>query len=114
MSLNILNQLNSNMNSNITLINARFIKPLDVKMLNEIKKNHLQVFHALREKGIGVNLHYIPVHTQPFYKKIGFKIGDFPAAEQYYKEAISIPMFYGLQEEDQNYVISTLREVLDS
>ena len=52
--------------------------------------------------------------TKPFYKKIGFKIGDFPAAEQYYKEAISIPMFYGLQEEDQNYVILTLREVLDS
>ena len=82
--------------------------------LNDIKKSHLQVFQELKEKGIGVNLHYIPVHTQPIYRKLGFQIGAFPIAEQYYKEAISIPMFYGLKEDEQIYVIAILREILKS
>ena len=68
----------------------------------------------LVKMGVLVNLHYIPVHMQPYYKKMGFKIGDFPNAEQYYKEAISIPMFFELNEEDQNYVFLTLREILGS
>ena len=82
--------------------------------LNDINKSHLQVFQELKEKGIGVNLHYIPVHTQPIYRKLGFQIGAFPIAEQYYKEAISIPMFYGLKEDEQIYVIAILREILKS
>jgi UDP-4-amino-4,6-dideoxy-N-acetyl-beta-L-altrosamine transaminase len=80
--------------------------------LKEIKTTHRQVFDKLRSVGIGVNLHYIPVHTQPYYQKFGFKLGDFPQAENYYNEAISIPMYYGLTEEDQSFVINTLREVL--
>jgi dTDP-4-amino-4,6-dideoxygalactose transaminase len=82
--------------------------------LGEIDLGHRKVFESLREMGIFVNLHYIPVHTQPFYRKMGFQIGDFPIAEQYYKEAISIPMFYDLKEDDQSYVISVLKEVLKS
>lgn len=61
--------------------------------LGQIKRNHREVFELLREQGVGVNLHYIPVHTQPYYKKMGFRQGDFPAAEQYYAEAISLPMY---------------------
>ena len=57
-----------------------------------ISKTHKQVFDALRESGIGVNLHYIPVHTQPYYQQMGFKPGDFPQAEKYYSEAISLPI----------------------
>ena len=80
--------------------------------LNEIKKSHKEVFAELRTKGIGVNLHYIPVHIQPFYKKLGFKWGDFPEAENYYEEAISLPIFHGMTREQQKSVITTLYEVL--
>ncbi|MEG4247513.1 UDP-4-amino-4,6-dideoxy-N-acetyl-beta-L-altrosamine transaminase [Microcoleus sp. Pol10D4] len=78
--------------------------------LDKIAKTHRQVFEELRQAGIGVNLHYIPVHTQPYYQKLGFKWGDFPDAEQYYREAMSIPLYYGLTESDQDRVIAVLRE----
>jgi dTDP-4-amino-4,6-dideoxygalactose transaminase len=59
-----------------------------------------------------VNLHYIPVHTQPYYQKMGFKPGDFPEAEQYYREAISIPMHPTLTDSEQQEVASALREAM--
>lgn len=80
--------------------------------LDKISKIHLEVFNAMREAGILVNLHYIPVHLQPYYQEIGFKEGQFPEAEQYYKEAISLPMFPTMTEEQQNQVVSTLKELL--
>jgi UDP-4-amino-4,6-dideoxy-N-acetyl-beta-L-altrosamine transaminase len=82
--------------------------------LNEIKKSHKKVFEELRERGVGVNLHYIPVHIQPYYKRMGFDWGDFPVAENYYQEAISIPIFHGMTDDQQNEVIETLVEVLAS
>ena len=80
--------------------------------LDQINKTHRQVFDALREQGIGVNLHYIPVHTQPYYQQMGFKAGDLPEAERYYAEAISLPMFQTLSEAQQDQVIAALRESL--
>lgn len=80
--------------------------------LDLIKKTHRQVFEELRQAGIMVNLHYIPVHTQPYYKRMGFKEGDFPEAERYYREVISLPMYFGLSDEEQDYVINKLREIL--
>lgn len=80
--------------------------------LDQIGSSHLQVFESLREQGIGVNLHYIPVHLQPYYQSMGFKVGDFPHAENYYAEAISLPMFQTLTEEQQDQVIDVLRKVL--
>ncbi|MEZ9665367.1 UDP-4-amino-4,6-dideoxy-N-acetyl-beta-L-altrosamine transaminase [Vibrio cyclitrophicus] len=80
--------------------------------LNEITLSHKEVFDALREAGIGVNLHYIPIHTQPFYKKMGFKSGDFPASIAYYREAISLPMFHLMTYEQQNTVVHKLRRIL--
>ncbi len=80
--------------------------------LDKIRKTHRQVFEELRKRGIGVNLHYIPVHTQPYYQRMGFKQGDFPEAERYYKEAISLPMYYGLSIAEQDQVAAALREVL--
>lgn len=80
--------------------------------LNEINKSHRQVFQELRDASINVNLHYIPVHTQPYYQQFGFKLGDFPQAEKYYEEAISLPIYFGLSEEDQDYVIASLRGIL--
>lgn len=80
--------------------------------LTEISKTHRQVFEALHATGIGVNLHYIPVHTQPYYQKIGFKVGDFPASECYYANAISLPMFSTLTIEQQNKVVGALKQIL--
>ena len=80
--------------------------------LDEISKSHKEVFDALREAGVGVNLHYIPVHLQPYYQKMGFKLGDYPKAEAYYANAISIPMFHGMTYEQQDEVISKLKAIL--
>ncbi len=80
--------------------------------LKNIKKTHLQVFESLREQGIGINLHYIPVHTQAYYQQFGFKPGDYPNAEAYYAEAISLPLFFGLTNTDQDKVIKALAQAL--
>ena len=80
--------------------------------LDSLGKSHRQVFESLRQAGIGVNLHYIPVHTQPYYQALGFQWGDFPQAEQYYREAISLPLYYGLTDAEQDRVIQVLQEVL--
>ncbi|MGV3468696.1 UDP-4-amino-4,6-dideoxy-N-acetyl-beta-L-altrosamine transaminase [Limnobacter sp.] len=80
--------------------------------LNRIGKLHREVFESLRAQGIGVNLHYIPVHTQPFYQQLGFKAGDFPEAERFYTEAISMPMFHTLSEMQQDEVVVALRKAL--
>lgn len=80
--------------------------------LKDTKATHKQVFEAMRQAGIGVNLHYIPVHTQPFYTNKGFAHGDFPAAEKYYAEAISLPMYPGLQDADQADVVQSLQRAL--
>jgi len=82
--------------------------------LGKITKTHSQVFEALRERGIGVNLHYIPVHTQPYYQRMGFGVGDFPEAERYYAEAISLPMFQTMTEAQQDEVVAAVREALEA
>lgn len=69
-----------------------------------------QVFRDLRESGVGVNVHYIPVHTQPYYQHLGFRSGMFPESEKYYSKAISLPMYSGLSENDQNKVIAALEK----
>ncbi|MBK8754237.1 MAG: UDP-4-amino-4,6-dideoxy-N-acetyl-beta-L-altrosamine transaminase [Candidatus Competibacteraceae bacterium] len=71
-----------------------------------------QVFNALRQQGIGVNVHYIPVHIQPYYQAMGFTVGAYPEAERYYQQAISLPLFAGLTLEQQNQVIERLQEAL--
>src|SRR5690606_32293077 len=80
--------------------------------LDKISKTHRQVFEALRELGIGVNLHYIPVHTQPYYQRMGFKADDFPEAQRYYAEAISLPMFQTMTETQQDEVVAAVRKAL--
>jgi UDP-4-amino-4,6-dideoxy-N-acetyl-beta-L-altrosamine transaminase len=73
-----------------------------------------EVFDELRAAGIGVQVHYIPVHLQPYYQRLGFRTGDFPVAESYYDSAISLPMFHGLHPEDQQEVVEVLRRILAS
>ncbi|MDH5325761.1 MAG: UDP-4-amino-4,6-dideoxy-N-acetyl-beta-L-altrosamine transaminase [Gammaproteobacteria bacterium] len=84
-----------------------YVIRLDLKSMN---KSHKDVFMQLRSLGISVNLHYIPVHTQPYYRELGFKKGDYPAAETYSQEAISLPMFPGLKEDEQDKVITALKQ----
>jgi UDP-4-amino-4,6-dideoxy-N-acetyl-beta-L-altrosamine transaminase len=80
--------------------------------LDAIRPSHREVFETLRSREIGVNLHYIPIHTQPYYQRMGFRWGDFPEAERYYAEALSLPMYPGLTECEQDHVVSVLHEVL--
>jgi UDP-4-amino-4,6-dideoxy-N-acetyl-beta-L-altrosamine transaminase len=80
--------------------------------LNEIAISHRSVFEGLRAAGVGVNLHYIPVHLQPYYRRLGFRPGQYPEAEQYYREAISLPMFPSMHDAEQEHVVDRLRELL--
>jgi dTDP-4-amino-4,6-dideoxygalactose transaminase len=80
--------------------------------LDQLKRSKSEVFEALRDRGIGVQIHYIPVHTQPYYQQLGFNWGDFPIAEQYYQEVLSLPLYPTLTETEQDQVIRSLTEVL--
>ncbi|BDU52234.1 UDP-4-amino-4,6-dideoxy-N-acetyl-beta-L-altrosamine transaminase [Limnohabitans sp. INBF002] len=80
--------------------------------LDQTKQTHRQIFEGLREQGIGVNVHYIPVHTQPYYAQMGFTMGDYPQAELYYAQAISLPMFQDLTHAQQDHVVAALRKEL--
>ena len=83
-----------------------------VRVLPNGEKTRRVIFDLLRDEGIGVNIHYIPVHFQPYYKNIGFKEGDFPEAERYYSEAISLPLFPTLKNEEQTKVVDLLKKML--
>lgn len=82
--------------------------------LEQIQKTHREVFELLRAQDIGVNLHYIPVHTQPYYESLGFRRGDFPEAERYYAEAISLPLYPVLTEIQQMQVVAALKKAVDT
>lgn len=80
--------------------------------LETLGKSRRTVFERMRAAGVLVNVHYIPVHLQPYYRALGFKPGDFPASERYYERAISLPLYYGLTQADQDRVCTTLRKSL--
>jgi UDP-4-amino-4,6-dideoxy-N-acetyl-beta-L-altrosamine transaminase len=79
-----------------------------------VRRTHREIFDALRSDGIGVNLHYIPVYRQPYYRELGFGQGYCPNAEAYYAEAISIPMFPALTDEEQQEVIAAVTKAVTS
>ncbi|MCS5698053.1 UDP-4-amino-4,6-dideoxy-N-acetyl-beta-L-altrosamine transaminase [Cyanobium sp. FGCU-52] len=83
-----------------------------IRLQEQDPAQHRRVFEGLRAAGIGVQLHYAPVHLQPYYRRLGWKPGDFPAAEAYASSAISLPLFPGLSESDQQRVVNTLRQLL--
>jgi dTDP-4-amino-4,6-dideoxygalactose transaminase len=74
--------------------------------------SHVKVFQDMRDLGILVNIHYIPVHTQPYYQAMGFNWGDFPNAESYYRNSLSIPIFPKMNDLEQTQVIEALHQVL--
>lgn len=78
----------------------------------KIAKTHLEVFESLREQGIGVNLHYVPVHTQPYYQAMGFRSDDYPEAMRYYREAITLPLFVDMTDHQQAEVVCAIKKAL--
>ena len=85
--------------------------PILVKINSEIMSQR-EVYNKVRAKNIAVNLHYIPVHRHPYYENLGFKKKDFPISEKFHQEEISIPIYTMLKDEDQKYVIETLKEIM--
>lgn len=81
-------------------------------MIELTSHDRSEIYEALHKKGVGVNVHYIPIHLQPYYRKLGFKPGDFPNAENFYQNALTIPLFPSMSADDQNRVIQAIREVL--
>jgi UDP-4-amino-4,6-dideoxy-N-acetyl-beta-L-altrosamine transaminase len=77
-------------------------------------KTQRQVYDALWKNGVAANLHYIPVHRQPYYEAMGFRSGDFPEAERYHEETISLPMYPALESNQRQFVIDALQRVLNS
>ena len=87
-----------------------YVTQIDFESLG---KSRAQVMKELRDKGIGTQVHYIPVPTQPFYKKtFGYKDGDYPVAEKYYEQELSLPLYPGLSDDDVNTVIKAVKEVV--
>jgi dTDP-4-amino-4,6-dideoxygalactose transaminase len=90
---------------------ALHLYPIQID-LDSVDKSREQIFNELRQNGIGVNVHYIPIHTQPYYLQFGFKVGDFPNSEFYYNRAISIPLFHTMTIDQQDEVLNVLNRVL--
>ena len=82
--------------------------------LDKLTVGRKEIFEALREENIGVNVHYIPVHLQPYYKRrFGYRHGDFPNAESYYSRAITLPLFPKMSDKDVNDVIAAVKKVIN-
>jgi UDP-4-amino-4,6-dideoxy-N-acetyl-beta-L-altrosamine transaminase len=79
-----------------------------IRLHNPDPEHHRHVFEGLRAAGIGVQLHYSPVHLQPYYRRLGFAEGDFPEAEAYAGNAISLPLYPGLADQEQEWVATAL------
>ncbi|MCX6164706.1 MAG: DegT/DnrJ/EryC1/StrS family aminotransferase, partial [Ignavibacteriae bacterium] len=91
-------------------IHGNFLHSLHLFVIQTKKRNEL--FQFLRNSNIFTQIHYIPVHYMPYYKNMGWKVGDFPIAENYYKNCLSIPMFPSLTKDEQNFVIDKIIEFM--
>ena len=115
---NILNYYKDNLiNNNISFLeiekNVKSSVHLVIIRLNNIsEENHKNIFNDMRERNIGVQLHYSPIHLQPYYRKLGFGEGDFPNAEEYSKSAMSLPVFEGIKYEELQYVVQSLLDII--
>ena len=78
---------------------------------DKVKIAKQEIFNKMRDKGISLNVHYIPVHTQPYYERLGFKRGDFPVSERYYEEVFTLPLYYGLSDDKQDFIVKSLSEI---
>lgn len=90
---------------------ALHLYPIQID-LAKVSKSREQIFSALRKKNIGVNVHYIPIHTQRYYAQFGFKKGDYPNSEKYYDSAISLPLYSKLDFALQDQIINSIKEII--
>ena len=82
--------------------------------LDKLKTGRKEIFDALRAENIGVHVHYIPLHLQPYYQEVfGYKKGDFPIAEKYYNQALTLPLFPKMSEKEVNDVINAVKKVIN-
>jgi len=111
---NILRERYDKLLDGMTLVKpSQFEDGLSAMHLYPIKvNNRAKIFNKLREGGIGANVHYIPIHMQPYYKSLGFKSADLPVSEEYYNSAISIPLFSTMTKNQQDKVIKCLEKNL--
>ena len=82
--------------------------------LEKMNCGRRQVFEKLNERGIGVNVHYIPVYYHPYYRQLGYNKGLCPRAEELYESIITLPLFPRMEKEDVEYVISNVKEVIQN
>lgn len=78
---------------------------------DRIKKSKKQIFNECKEAGLHLQVHYIPVHTQPYYQKLGFKFGDFPQTEKYYQSTLSLPLYLSLTNKDLSHIVSLIKQI---
>ena len=79
---------------------------------DKVTKSKQQIFDEMKAHGVTLNLHYIPVHTQPYYEKLGHRAEECPNSLEYYREAMTLPLYYSLTDDQQDEVVKSLREVL--
>jgi UDP-4-amino-4,6-dideoxy-N-acetyl-beta-L-altrosamine transaminase len=91
---------------------ALHLYPIRIQ-IEKCQNSRRQIFESLQDQGIGVNVHYIPVHLQPYYRAFGFQPGDFPEAEKYYAETITLPLFPSMTEEQQDQVVTALSDAIN-
>lgn len=87
-----------------------YIIQLNLELLSCLRR---EVFDALQAEGVGVNVHYIPTYSFPYYQKLGYKMGTCPNAEKLYQRIISIPLYYGLTDDQQDKVIEAIQKVIN-
>lgn len=116
--LNIAQHYRSTLNSNYLQVQGEYSDRVSswhifpIQFNAKLTEHREQIFNMLRAKNIGVNIHYIPIHLQPYYQRLGFKHGDFPNAEAYYQSAITLPIFVDLSMQEVEYVIETLNKTI--
>ena len=87
--------------------------PLQIKFQN-IRISKKVLFHKLFKKGINLQVHYIPIHLQEFYKKkFGFKVGDFPISENFYRNVVSLPIYYSIKKENLKKIVFEISKLCD-
>ena len=96
----------------LSCYSALHLYPIKLDLTENFHKNRKKIFNELREEDIGVNVHYIPIHLQPYYQNLGFKYGDFPNSELYYENALTLPLFAKMTFEQQDKVVTALTKIL--
>ena len=96
----------------IDCYSALHLYPIQLDISKKVVKDREQIFYELRENHVGVNVHYIPIHLQPYYQNIGFKNGDFPNSERYYEGALSLPLFASMTFDQQDEIVSILSKIV--